>query len=403
MTDNSQRTLERIAHRAPVPEPAYERLLRRRDRKERNRRLSAAVLAIVLTLLSVTGLMRAFRNSERPATEPTPTVVDRGIFSGMGGWIAFGNDFGSSIGGIWAMDPERRGISVQLSTHGGEPLAWSSDGSKLLIMRGQRSPLRAALYVLNSDGSETLLIDAADRHWLSGGSFSPDGSKVVYADLPSAGWGGGIYVVDADGGTPRRLLEADRLLLEPTFSPDGSQIAYMDGAGDYGNSLRVMNADGSGSRVLLKLVMRNSAFAGGLVWSPDGRRLAFGLGYDPDTIYVVGADGSGPRLIARGENPEWSPDGSRISYDKDLGGVPGPLVIADADGTQIRRFNNASSGPWNPLDRAESGTQDTSGATGATRADWFSYAIAALAAVGIVVLWLRRKGKTRAKVREEIE
>ena len=47
MTDSSHGTLERIARRVPVPEHAYERLLRRRERKERNRRLSAAVLAIV--------------------------------------------------------------------------------------------------------------------------------------------------------------------------------------------------------------------------------------------------------------------------------------------------------------------------------------------------------------------
>ena len=168
MTDNSHRTLERIARRVPVPEPAYDRLLRRRDRKERNRRLSAAVLAIVLTLLSITGLMRAFGNSERPATEPTPTPVDTGIFSGMGGWIAYGVYYGyygdRRYGGtgIWAMDPERPGIHKQLSTHPGEPLAWSSDGSKLLILRqtGQGSAADQALYVLNADGSETLLIDA---------------------------------------------------------------------------------------------------------------------------------------------------------------------------------------------------------------------------------------------------
>ena len=84
MTDNSNRTLERIARRVPVPS-LLDRLLRRRDRKERSRRLSAAALAIVLTLLTITGSMRAFSNSEHPAIEPTPTPVDRGIFSGMGG------------------------------------------------------------------------------------------------------------------------------------------------------------------------------------------------------------------------------------------------------------------------------------------------------------------------------
>lgn len=63
-------------------------------------------------------------------------------------------------------------------------------------------------------------------------------------------------------------------------------------------------------------VMRNSAFVGNLVWSPDGRRLAFGLGYVPYRIHVVGSDGSGlTRLIAKGAHPEWSSDGSRIAYD----------------------------------------------------------------------------------------
>jgi dipeptidyl aminopeptidase/acylaminoacyl peptidase len=411
MTDSSHRTLERIARRVPVPEPAYDRLLRRRDRKERSRRLSAAAIAIVLTLLTITGLMRAFGHFERPAIEPTPTAVDTGIFSGMGGWIAYGDPSGVTSG-IWAMDPERRGISKQLSTRGGEPLAWSSDGSKLLILRvsGQRATADESLSVLNADGSGTLLIDAGAGHGITGGSFSPDGSKVLYESGPFDGTApDGIYVVDATGGTPRRLLVAGRrwysafgrrvrsLLMSPTFSPDGSQIAYIDGMGDHSNSLRVMNADGSGSRVLLKDagVMHNSAFPGGLVWSPDGSRLAMGLGYIPYTIYVVGANGSGlTRLIAKGAHPEWSPDGSRIAFDLGTNGShAGPLLIADADGKHVQRLDNGTSGPWNPLPRAESGTQGASVPGGGTPSDTASYAIAVLAAIGIVVLLLRRRAQ----------
>ena len=52
----------------------------------------------------------------------------------MGGWIAFcygvyygsyGDRHNGGIG-IWAMDPERRGIQEQLSTRSGEPLARSA-------------------------------------------------------------------------------------------------------------------------------------------------------------------------------------------------------------------------------------------------------------------------------------
>ena len=365
MTDNSHRTLERIARRVPIPESAYERFLRRRDRKQRNRRVSAAVLAIVLTSLSVTALMRAFGNSGRPATQPTPTPVGRGLFSGMGGWIAYG-----SGGIIQVMDPEQPGVRKQLSTHIGEPLAWSSDGSKLLVGARQLGPqFEHALYVLNADGSETHLIDAGAGRLLAGGSFSPDASEVVFADLPSDSTGdAGIYVVDADGGSPRRLLQARLLpaygpsvrsmVYDPTFSPDGSQIAYFDGLGDHDNTLRVMNADGSGSHVLLKDagVMRGAGLVN-LTWSPDGSRLAFGAGYGPSrhrSIYTVGADGSGlTRLKVRGADPQWSADGSRIAYLAGWRQGRYVMEIANADGTHVQRFDYAVPGPWNPLARAK--------------------------------------------------
>ena len=47
-------------------------------------------------------------------------------------------------------------------------------------------------------------------------------------------------------------------------------------------------------------MMVSSAGLRYLVWSPDGRRLAFEMGYGPYSIYVVGADGSGlTRVIAQ--------------------------------------------------------------------------------------------------------
>ena len=138
------------------------------------------------------------------------------------------------------MDPERRGIQKQLSTRSGEPLAWSSDGTKLLILRqtGRGFTSDSSLYVLNADGSETLLIDARCGYCLSGGSFSPDGSKVVYASGAHDGSGSGIYVIEAAGGTPRLLPQPLGGPYDAVLSPDGSQIAYFAGGGDHDNTLR---------------------------------------------------------------------------------------------------------------------------------------------------------------------
>ncbi|MGA9160498.1 MAG: hypothetical protein WB297_06490 [Actinomycetota bacterium] len=347
--------LERGVGGATPPPDGFERMLRRRDRKRRNQRIGAMTLAIILALVSFVALTRAFRTTERPADEPKPKP--QGIFSKVGGWITYGNDRG-----IWAVDPSHpddRDSQIQLSTERGTPLAWSSDGSKLLILGYERDPMQPhRLFVLNADGSETNLatIGGAILHggFVSRGSFSPDGSRVIYTERAS------IYVVDAQGGTPQILFTPERRWsrscgcffrhpwpFNPTYSPDGTQIAYTDGIGDNSHQLRVMNADGSGTRVLVD--ERNSHMMHNVAWSPDGERLVFGLGTSVG-IYVVGSDGSGLTLLIPGATyPNWSPDGSRVSYQPCDSYSRCRLQVADADGTHVVEFGHGRSGPWNPL------------------------------------------------------
>jgi WD40-like Beta Propeller Repeat len=373
MSDTKQ-MLQRARDRFEPPENVMSSLIRRRARKRRNQRIGAGALAIILALVSFAALTRAFRTAERPADEPTPKP--QGIFSEVGGWIAYGDK-----GGIWAVDPTRPGDPndrIQLSSERGTPLAWSRDGSKLLIQSWvrPRSPAPARLYVLNADGTQTAL--ATSRDWCSdgssycgsGGSFSADGSQVIYA-APSEGmWRSSIYVVDTQGGTPRVLLPAGRRpfpstghghstwLSNPTYSPDGTQIAYLDHILDSGAQLRVMNADGSGVRMLLHragLAPATGYHIYNLTWSPDGERLAWG---GASGIFIVGSDGSGLTLaIPDGTDPYWSPDGTRVAYLIESGLVDpncprcptGTLEIAAPDGTHVQRFGYAEPGPWNPL------------------------------------------------------
>ena len=354
-------------------------------------RTSAGILALALVALGVAGLMRAFGGPARATAHPTPTS-DLGIFTGLGGWIAYA----SPLGGIWAMDPERPGMkAVRLSTEDGEPLAWSRDGSKLLIQREQPTksgPTRTALYVLSADGSETLLVHGGDH-----GSFSPDGSEVVYCRDSGRDSANGIYVVDANGGTPTRLLNSVNTY-DPALSSYGSHIAYFEGPGDEDNTLRVMDADGSGSRVRLpdEGMMHNLVYPGNLAWFPAGNRLMFDavplinktLGWE--SIYMVNADGSDLTRLGAGTNPFLSPDGSRIAYGDSV--LRYRLLIENVDGTHVQRFDNAEPGPWNPLPRATSGAHSTSVPPGATRPDWITFSSAALIALGLAVFWLRRKG-----------
>ncbi len=201
--------LERESDRFHQEPDAFERLLRRREGKERNRRISAAVLADRPHAPEHHGSDARLRQRRSPGDRTEPDAGGRRHLL-RDRWM----DRLRRRAGSWRWIRSDRGIRKQLSTDGGEPLAWSSDGSKLLILRqsGSGSTVDESLHVLNADGSETLLIDPGPvidpgpGNGLTGGSFSPDGSTVVYANGAA-----GIYEVDADGGTPRLLLAAARL------------------------------------------------------------------------------------------------------------------------------------------------------------------------------------------------
>ncbi len=230
------------------------------------------MVAIVIALVGLGGWFVIGRDAAKvPVDDPTPS--DLGIFAPVAGRIVYG-DVGGRSGGIFAVDPARPDDPedrILVWERGGEPVGWSSDGSRLLIRREVSDPERDAvndvdLFVLDADGTETRVSGAPllDRPARS----SPDGSQVVYAP-----GGTRMFIVDTDGGEPRLLLNSDDLLYQPTFSPDGTQIAYIDGGGGSStHDVWVMNADGSDAHEIVSNEWTDSIGHDGrrLTWSPAG-------------------------------------------------------------------------------------------------------------------------------------
>jgi Tol biopolymer transport system component len=134
------------------------------------------------------------------------------------------------------------------------------------------------------------------------------GGLLAYSDgAPSQ-----VFVVGAGGGPARQITNDAEGAAHPDWSRDGRLVAYDVG----GARLAVANPDGSGERLI---TIEMSAVDPS--WSPDSSQLAFtGVQYDENgnpedtSLYVTQADGSNYVRIGNGSQPDWSPTGDWIVY-----------------------------------------------------------------------------------------
>ncbi len=134
--------------------------------------------------------------------------------------------------------------------------------------------------------------------------WMPDGKTVVFSANRSPDWeyssNTEVYAVPVSGGDPKALTHRAGPDNGPAPSPDGSLIAYTgydDHVQGYQISrLYLMNADGSGSRVITGGLDRDVVNP---TWSADGRGLAFQYDDSGDTkLGYVTLDGDTRVLVS---------------------------------------------------------------------------------------------------------
>jgi Tol biopolymer transport system component len=170
---------------------------------------------------------------------------------------------------------------------------------------------------------------------------------------------GDIYTIRADGTDLRQLTGGPGFESVPTWSPDGTRIAYRLWQ-DESDSITVMDA-GGGNRTTLAMTAhtrQDCVPEGGLgltAWSPDGTSFIYPTSAACDgryDLFIVPTDGSSPatRLLAPGlhsMSAAWSRDGTRIAFQgREATGSPGLYVadVAAADalegGLEARRISD---------------------------------------------------------------
>ena len=147
--------------------------------------------------------------------------------------------------------------------------------------------------------------------------WTPDGSQIVFAGP------GRVYSVDIDGISLRLIHGGEGeedLYYSPDVSPDGARIVYLKNHRRWpwqSRHLEIATSalDGTDERVLTDLDYVRSM--GNPSWSPDGSRIAFAGGGKIKTIAADGSDlqvGDDYYGIAGYGNLVWSPDGQRLRF-----------------------------------------------------------------------------------------
>jgi dipeptidyl aminopeptidase/acylaminoacyl peptidase len=187
-------------------------------------------------------------------------------------------------------------------------------------------------------------------------AWSPDGSHLVFASSRKGdAFGQELYVVPAAGGDAVLLETGFRTSQTPAWSPDGGTIAFVGVDEESRSGLYLVDAGGGQPRKLIDLDGSTP-----LSWSPDGTRIAYQVtnnvqaGTDELTAVaaiatVSVADGVSTSVRATpssSRSPAWSPDGTAIAFILEEEGLPSRLALMGPDGQDVRVLGARD---WNDL------------------------------------------------------
>jgi hypothetical protein len=281
------------------------------------------------------------------------------------GLVAF-----ESGGDILVANADGSGLRPLITTPGAQWHAtFSRQGDRIAYWLAPKQDDPASLFVADSDGSNARLITGEATYAATSNlpsiSWSPDGRLLAFSTDA-----GDLVVVGSDGRDPRRIGDSNYLRHEPSWSPDGTLIAYRGQPFNdpYATmSTRVIAPDGTADEEVIPAVGSQEIDHVNPSWSPDGGSILVHAGlYDIDILEAQrDADGRWSHRVLIGGStqdfhPSWSNSGTRFSFIR-IVSQPGEgpevlaLMVADADGSNVRRVSTAAprfnAQCWSPDDR----------------------------------------------------
>ncbi len=202
---------------------------------------------------------------------------------------------------------------------------YEAAGSKLLLNKtytGTEANLRSVGHAFCADLVELLT-----------GKKSVFGSKIVFVSNKTGFKE--IYQCDFDGYGVEQLTNSKSISMNPTLSPDGKNLAYIDFTSGR-PTLYIKNLNGGRTAAVGK-----SAVSIDPGWR-NNNELAATLSFDGNQeIYLVNSDGTLSRRVTNSKSidisPTFSPDGSKMAFVSSRNGLP-QIFIQDIASGQVKRL-----------------------------------------------------------------
>jgi len=229
----------------------------------------------------------------------------------------------SASGGDTSLIPVSFGV--------GKLLAISPDRSNLLITGfsiGHEDPLWSLPVPV---GSPRRLDDV----FANSADWSADGTKLVFARGPD------LFLANADGASPHKLVSGPGMASEVRFSPDGRRLRYtVSNLTQNTSSLWEVKIDGSGAHPLLPGWNNPPAECCGR-WTADGRNYVFQVKHDTSDLWILPEAGG---WLHRSKNQPAQLTTGPVSFEHPVPSFDGKKIYAlgTVQRTELVKYDRAS-------------------------------------------------------------